>query len=166
MVLCGGFDAERCGDVLKRHDIPVIIGGIYRLPRHRHDAYDAAYTLPLRLKAMGIRFAIAGEGPGYPGGASNVRNLPYHAAMAVAFGLPRESAIEAITSSAADILGVSADYGTLQLGKSATFIVTDGDVLETTTQVVDAYIDGSKVDLNNKHRQLYNKYQQKYRDAP
>ncbi len=161
MVLCGGADAMHCVDAIQAHDIPVILIGTYRLPRHRHDAYDALYELPAQLHKAGVRFAIAGEGSGYPGGASNVRNLPYHAGVAVAYGLDREQAVRSITGSAAEILGVADRIGTLAADRDATLIIVDGDVLESETNVVDAYVRGRKVDLRSRHRQLYEKYQQK-----
>ncbi len=161
MVICGGADAMHCLDAIKANDIPVILIGTYRLPRRRHDAYDAFYELPSQLHRAGVQFAIAGEGSGYPGGASNVRNLPYHAGVAVAYGLDREQAIRSITGSAAEILGVAERVGTLKTEKDATLIVVDGDVLESETNVVDAYVQGRQVDLSSRHRQLFKKYEQK-----
>ncbi|TWT75142.1 amidohydrolase family protein [Allorhodopirellula solitaria] len=161
LVLCGAADAMHCIDSIRDHDVPVILIGTYRLPRRRHDAYDALYELPSQLAEAGVRFAIAGEGSGYPGGASNVRNLPYHAGVAVAYGLDREQAVRSVTGSPAEILGVADRIGTLANDKEATLIIVDGDVLESDTQVVDAYIQGRKVDLRSRHRQLYDKYKQK-----
>ncbi|MCC9655348.1 amidohydrolase family protein [Rhodopirellula halodulae] len=161
MVLCGGADAMHCVDRLTAHDIPVILIATYRLPRRRHDAVDALYSLPAKLRDAGVRFAIAGEGAGYPGGASNVRNLPYHAGVAVAHGLPHEEAVRAITQSPAEILGVADRVGSLAAERDATLILVDGDVLETGSRVVDAYVQGRKVDLSNKHKQLYRKYEAK-----
>lgn len=161
IVLCGGADAMLCADSIREHDVPVILLGTYRLPRHRGDSPDSLYRLPADLHAAGIRFAIAGEGSGYPGGASNVRNLPYHAAVAVGHGLPAEQAIRAITGSAAEILGVSDRVGTLAVGRDATLIITDGDILETSSQVTQAFVQGRLVDLSSRHRQLFRKYEQK-----
>jgi imidazolonepropionase-like amidohydrolase len=161
IVVCGGADAMHCVEALKTHDIPVILVATYRLPRRRHDSYDALYTLPAQLQTAGVRFAIAGEGSGYPGGASNVRNLAYQAGVAVAYGLSREHAVRAITGSAASILGVDDKVGTLTSDHHATFIIADGDILETETQVIDAYVQGRRVDLNSRHTQLFKKYQQK-----
>lgn len=160
MVICGGADAMHCVEHLTAHDIPVILVATYRLPRRRSDPVDALYSLPSKLREAGVRFAIAGEGSGYPGGASNIRNLPYHAGVAVAHGLPREEAVRAITQSAAEILGVADRVGTLTAKRHATLIVVDGDVLESDTRVIDAYVQGRKVDLGNKHKQLYRKYEQ------
>jgi imidazolonepropionase-like amidohydrolase len=161
IVICGGADAMLCVDSLTEHDIPVILVATYRVPRRRHDAYDAMYTLPAQLHKAGVRFAITGEGSGYPGGASNVRNLPYHAGAAVAYGLPREQAVVAMTGSPAKILGIDHRVGTLAEDHHATLIVTDGDVLEPETQILEAYVEGRRVDLNSRHTQLYKKYQQK-----
>ena len=160
MILLGGYDAPLCADLLKRHKIPVIVTGVYRLPSTRSDAYDDPYTLPARLRKAGIRFCITSSARF---GASNVRNLPYNAAMAVAHGLPPDQGLRAITLSAAEILGVDNQVGSLQPGKDATLIITDGDPLETTTHVVRAYIQGREVDLEDRHKRLWRKYQEKYR---
>ncbi|WP_404310843.1 amidohydrolase [Neorhodopirellula lusitana] len=161
MVLCGGADAMHCVDRLAAHDIPVILIATYRLPRRRSDPVDALYSLPAQLRESGVRFAIAGEGAGYPGGASNLRNLAYQAGIAVAHGLPHEEAVRAITQSPAEILGVADLVGTLAAKHHATLIIADGDVFESGTRVVDAYVQGRQVDLGNKHKQLYRKYEQR-----
>jgi imidazolonepropionase-like amidohydrolase len=160
LIIYGGYDAPHCAELLKKHDVAVIIGGVYRLPQRRSEPYDTPFTVPARLHAAGVRFCISGSGRF---GASNVRNLPYHAAMAVAFGLPHEEALKAITVYPAEILGVAKRVGTLARGRDATFIITDGDPLETTTQVEAAYIQGREVDLNNRHKRLWKKYEEKYR---
>ena len=160
MILFGGQDAPRCATLLKKHKIPVIVGGVYRLPRRRHDAYDDAYTLPERLRQLGIKFCICSFGRF---GAANVRNLPYHAAVSVAFGLPEDEALKAITLAPAEILGVEQRVGSLQPGKDATLIITTGNPLETTTQVEGAFIQGRRVQLNDRHKRLWHKYQERYR---
>lgn len=162
IIIYGGYDAAECAGVLKKYDVPVIISATYRLPRRRDDAYDAPYTLPERLRKAGVKFAICGEGPGYPGGSSNARNLPYHAGNAVAYGLPRDEAIRSITLSAAEILGVADRIGSITLGKDATLLICDGDILEAETNVKRAFIQGRDVDLSSKHTMLFEKYQKKY----
>lgn len=158
MILYGGYDAPHAAALLKKHAVPVIVGEIYRLPRRRSDDYDAAYTVPERLRGAGVKFCISGAGRF---GASNVRNLPYHAAMAAAFGLPAEDALRAITLWPAEILGVADRVGSLEAGKDATLFVTDGNPLEAPTQVEAAYIQGRRVDLDNRHKTLYRKYAEK-----
>jgi len=162
MVLVGGGDAPLAADLLKRKNIPVIVTSVLRLPSRRHSDYDEPFTVPERLYKAGVTFCIAGESDGWVG---NERNLPYHAAMAAAYGLPKDEALKSITLYAAQILGVADRIGTLEKGKDATLIVTDGDPLEITTHVEKLYIQGRDVDLNNKHKMLYNKYLQKYRQT-
>jgi len=158
LILAGGYDARACLPLLKKHDVPIIIGGTYRLPRRRGDAYDAAYELPAALHQAGIRYCIATQGRF---GASNVRNLPYHAAAAIGFGLPADEALKAITLYPAQILGVADRVGSLEAGKDATLFIADGDPLDTPTQVTAAWIRGRTVELNDRHKRLYHKYEQK-----
>ncbi len=157
-VIVGGTEAHDAIPILKKHDVPVVIGGTHRMPGRAHDAYDAAYTLPAKLHEAGVRFCIAsGEE------TAHERSLPYAAATAAAYGLPREAALAAVTSSAAEILGIADRYGSLDTGKSATLIVTTGDPLEISTDTVLAFIDGRTIDLGSRHKRLYEKYLEKYR---
>ncbi|MDP1563661.1 MAG: amidohydrolase family protein [Pirellulaceae bacterium] len=159
LIILGGYDAAECADLLKRHDIPVVITAVHRVPQGRSDAYDASYTLPARLQAAGVRFCISGSGRSE---SWNSRNLPYHAATAVAFGLEADQAMRSITLSPAEIFGVANRVGSLEVGKDATLIVTDGIPLEIPTQTEIAYIQGRRLDLSNKHTRLRDKYLQKY----
>lgn len=158
MILGGGYDSFRVADLLKKKKIPVLIDGIYRTPRRRWEEYDLPFTLPLKLYEAGVQFCIASGG-----WTSNERNLPYHAAMASAYGLPREEALKSITLYPAQIFGVEDRVGSLEVGKDATLIVTTGDPLEITTLVEVEYIQGRKVDLTSRHTMLYEKYREKYR---
>ena len=158
LVIAGGYDADRCASLLNRYKVPVIVTATYRLPRYRHDPYDAAYTLPERLRVAGIRFAICGD----VDNPSHARNLPYHAANAVAYGLPEADALRSVTLTAAEILGVDGLLGSLEVGKLATLVVTDGNILESGTQVTEAFIEGRRVDLRSRHTMLYEKYKTKY----
>ena len=158
LVIYGGYDAPLVAELLKAHDVPVIVSAILRTPRRRGDPYDAAFTVPARLAAAGVRFAIANGG-----GAWSERNLPYQAATAQAFGLTADQALEAITLSPARILGVDDRVGALAAGLDATLIVTDGDVLEESSHVLNAYIEGRAVDLTDRQKTLNEKYREKYR---
>lgn len=162
LVIFGGYDALKCRELMKKYDVPVIISAIHRNPRRRDDSYDAAYSLAKRLQEAGIRFCISGY---ERSNAWNVRNLPYHAATAVAFGLSNEDAMRAITLSPAEILGVADRVGSLEKGKDATFFICDGDPLEAATQIQSAWIAGKPVDLSNKQTMLYEKYLQKYEQS-
>lgn len=159
VILYGGERAVECADLLKGAKIPVIVSSVYRNPRFRHSAYDEAYTLPKRLHDAGITYCISSGGRF---GASGLRNLPYNAATAAAYGLTEEQALRAITLSPAEILGVSDRVGSLQPDRDATLFIADGNILETPTQVERAFIQGREVDLDNRHQQLYRKYSTKY----
>lgn len=160
LMILGGYDAPLCAELLKQHDVPVIVSAAHRRPRRRSDDYDAPYTLALRLHQAGITYCISGVDRSE---TTNARNLPYEAAQAVAFGLPRDEAIRAITLYPARIFGVENRVGSLEAGKDATIFVCTGDPLETPTQVTHAWIQGRTVDLNDKHKSLYRKYSEKYR---
>ena len=159
LIIYGGYDAPLCADLLKKHNVPVIIAAAYRLPRRRSDAFDSSYTLASRLHEAGVRFSISG---GATSRNSNARNLPYHAAVSVAYGLPHDVALRAITLSPAEILGVSDRVGSLEAGKDATLFVTTGDPLETPSNVTAAWVQGRAVDLSSRHVKLYEKYRTKY----
>lgn len=157
-IIVGGHDAGAIADELKRQDVPVIVTGVIDLPRRDDSAFDENYTLPARLRAAGINYAIA-SGEETP----HERNLPYAAAMAAAHGLTQDEALAAITIDAARILGIADRYGSLEVGKSATLIVTTGSPLEVRSRVRQAFIDGRSIDLRTKQTDLAEKYREKYR---
>ena len=159
MILFGGADSIHCSELLKQANIPVVISAVYRLPTRRDAPYDSMYALPAQLQEQGIQFSIASDGRF---GASGVRNLPYHAAVACGFGLDPEAALRSITLSPAEIYGVADRVGSLQSGKDASIFIANGDILETATQVELAWVQGRKVDLGSRHTDLYQKYKTKY----
>jgi imidazolonepropionase-like amidohydrolase len=156
LMIFGGYDAPECVELLKKYDVGVIVGGVTRLPQRRHDAVDAAFSVPARLQAAGVRFCISGAGR-----MGNVRNLPYQAGMAAAHGLARDEALRAVTLYPAQMFGVAERVGSLEAGKDATLFVADGDILETPTHVSRAYVQGRAVDLSNRQTRLYDKYQER-----
>jgi imidazolonepropionase-like amidohydrolase len=160
VVLVGGQDAWRITDLLKEKGIPVVIGGVLNTPRRRWEPYDTPFTTALKLHEAGVSFCIGFSGRE----ASNARNLAYHAAMASAYGLPKEEALKSITVYPAQILGVADRVGSIEVGKDATLIVTNGDPLEITTQVEQEFIQGRTIDLTSRHTQLYEKYKIKYEE--
>ncbi len=158
LVIVSGRDSWRVADLLKKNDVPVIVGPTLDEPSREWEPYDAAFTVPSKLFAAGVRFAISGEGE-----AMAERNTPYHAAMAAAYGLPKEEALRAVTIYAAKILGIDTQTGSLEVGKDATLIVTNGDPLEIETNVQMEFIQGKKIDLRSRHTILYDKYREKYK---
>jgi imidazolonepropionase-like amidohydrolase len=161
IVLVGGNDAWRMAPQLKESGTPVIIALSTALPLRRDDGYDSAFSNAAKLHEAGVPFCIAMNGRNSE--APHERNLPYEASMAAAFGLPKEEALKAITLYPAQILGVADQLGSLETGKAATLIVTNGDPLDFPTHIEAAYIDGRKIDLTNRQTRLRDKYLEKYR---
>lgn len=160
LIIFGGYDAPHCADLLKKHQVPVVVSAVYRLPRRRNEDYDTAFTLPAQLSQLGVRYCISGSDRSE---TWNARILPDHAATAVAYGLDQTEALKAITLYPAEILGVDDQVGSLEKGKDATLFVSDQSPLEITNQVELAFVQGRAVDLSDRHKRLYQKYQQKYR---
>ncbi|MGH7135264.1 MAG: amidohydrolase family protein, partial [Pirellulales bacterium] len=158
VILVGGYDAAECADLIKRLGVPVVVAGVHRLPRRIDDDYDAPFTLPARLHELGIKYCIAGADR-----PSMVRNLPYQAGTAAAYGLPPDEALKSITLYPAQIFGVDDRLGSLEAGKDATLFVSTGDALETPSKVTLAFIGGRRIDLNNRQQRLWEKYKEKYR---
>jgi imidazolonepropionase-like amidohydrolase len=155
IILVDAVEALKVAKEIKDHNIPVVLGPSNSLPNGADAAYDEAFTTPLELQKAGIKFAISTL---YREGPSFARNLPYQAAQAVAFGLPPEEAMMSITKNAAEILGVGDQIGSVEEGKWADLVITDGNPLETKTTVKLLFIKGKPVDLDNKHKELYEKY--------
>jgi imidazolonepropionase-like amidohydrolase len=151
----GTRDIAKVAAFLAARSVPVILGAVTTLPGDASDPYDAPYSAPRVLHAAGVKFAFGTSS------SSDVRNLPFQAAMASAYGLPPEAALRAVTLGAAEILGVDDRLGSLAVGKSADLIVTDGDPLEVRTHVKHAVIGGRKVELATKHTELYERYLQR-----
>lgn len=157
-ILVGGRDAPLVADMLKQYDIPVIVTGTYGFPKRDDSPHDDAFTLPLRLDAAGVRWCLASGDE-----TANERNLPYQAAKAAAYGLNPDRALRAVTLSPAEIMGVGDRLGSLEVGKSATLIVTTGSPLEVTSDVEMAFVEGRQLDLSNRQTKLFEKYLEKYR---
>ncbi len=155
MILERGAEAWKVAPELKAHNIPVVLPPTLRLPEEEDDPYDKPFSMPGELWKAGVKIAFASFGPG---AEDNPRNLPYEAAAAVGFGLPKEEALKAVTLYPAQIWGVGDELGSIDKGKWADLIVTDGDPLETRTQIKQVFIKGAAVDLENKHHRLYEKY--------
>ena len=157
-VIYGGADTWRLAKELNNMNVPVVISSILEVPSREWEAYDTGYTLPNKLYQAGVKFCI-----GYSTFAGEQHNVRYNAAMAVAHGLPVDEGIKSITIYAAEIMGIDDRVGSLEVGKDATLIVTDGNPLEITTTVSMEFIEGRVINLDNKHKRLYRKYTEKYR---
>ncbi|PYT53156.1 MAG: imidazolonepropionase [Acidobacteria bacterium] len=152
MILAGGAEAYKAKDLLRSKDISVILRPMLMLPLDEDDPYDRLLTQPAELAAAGVKFAFASFDNSF------ARRLGQNAANAVAYGLPHEEALKAVTLYPAQIFGLANQIGTLEQGKLANIIVTNGDPLELTTDVKYLFIKGQLTSLDNRHLRLYEKY--------
>lgn len=158
-VLVGGAQVEPLIATLKIYTIPVILQDIHRLPPTIDASVDQPFALPSKLKHNDVLYAIS------VAGFWQIRNLSYHAGQSVPFGIDKEEALKAITLNPAKILGMDHKVGSLEAGKHATFIITEGDILDMKSSEVEAaYIMGRLVDLANKQSHLYEKFVSKYNE--
>jgi imidazolonepropionase-like amidohydrolase len=159
VILSGAIDAWKVAPELKKRDIPVIVGPIMAMPSESYDPYDGPFACIARLQKEGVRFCIRS------GGSSNTRNLPYEAAMAVSYGLPPEEGLKAVTLYPAQILGLEKQLGSIEVGKRANLVLTNGDLLQASTQVLSLFIDGKPYEPTSKQTRLYEKYRERLKDV-
>jgi imidazolonepropionase-like amidohydrolase len=152
IVIQGGRESARVADLLSKENVPVILGSIVELPTREDDPYDARFTVARDLAKAGVKFALTSPS------SSEVRNLPYEAGFAQAYGLAHAEALRAVTLAPAEILGVADRIGSIEPGKVADLVVTDGDLLELRTQVKRLFIAGRDVQLDTRHTRLYKQY--------
>lgn len=158
MVIVGGSDSWQIADLLKQNNVSVILSQPHSLPTLEDDDVDQPYKTAAMLQKAGVLFSISDDD-----GQTRGRNLAFNAGTAAAYGLSKEEALQAITLNAAKILGVADKTGTIEAGKDANIVISDGDILDMRKSVVtDAFIQGRKIDLTDKQKQLNDKYNQKY----
>lgn len=150
--------ALKVKDFLAEEKVPVVIPPTLSLPGGIDMDYDIRYKLPALLTKAGVKVALS-----HVGSITESRNLPFYAGVAAAFGLEKEEALKLVTSNTAEILGVEDLMGTLEVGKQATLLISEGDIMEiATNDVVQAFIRGQKTVLKNKQQEMYEKYSEKY----
>jgi imidazolonepropionase-like amidohydrolase len=155
--LVGAADAALVLNLIKENNVNVILGRTHTLPSRDDDDIEAPYVLPKKLFDAGIVFALSCEG------FWQVRNLPFIAGTAAAYGLSKEQALSSITYQPAKILGIDKTVGSIQKGKDATLLICDGDLLDMKSSNIKlAFIQGRKINLDNIQHQLYQKYKSKY----
>ena len=159
IVLVGGYEAYKITDFLKENNIPILANYTHNIPEYEDDDYDLPYKNPKLLIDAGLLVGLQNAN------AENfqTRNLPFYAGQIVGQGLDKEVALELITGNNAKILGIDADYGTLEVGKSATLFISEGDALDMrTNQLSHAYIDGRDISLETHQTELWKRYMDKY----
>ena len=152
IVLSGAIESNYAAQLLKDENVPVILGNVLTMPSREDNFHASSYQLAGELARAGVKFAFSS------GDNTNVRLVPFQAAMAVAWGLDRDAAIKALTIDAAEILGVANRVGSLEPGKDANLFVATGDPLEVRSQVTHVVIQGKDVGIDSKHEALYRKY--------
>lgn len=158
MVIVGGSESYQVADLLKQHDVSVILQQPHSLPTAGDDDVDQPYKTAAQLKKAGVLFSISDDDSQTRG-----RNLAFNAGTAAAYGLDKEEALAAITLNAARIMGVADKTGSIEVGKDANIVVSSGDLLDMrNSNVTAAYIQGRKIDLTDKHKLLNDRFEQKY----
>jgi imidazolonepropionase-like amidohydrolase len=158
VVLVGASESWQIADLLKANNIAVILTQEHSLPTTDDDDIDQPYKAASVLQKAGVLFCLNDDDPQNRG-----RNLMFNAGTAAAYGLGKEGALQAITLNAAKILGVADKTGTLEVGKDANIVISEGDILDMKSSIItDAFIQGRAVAITSKHKQLYERYKHKY----
>ena len=158
VTIVGGSECWQMADLLRQNNISVILQEQHSLPTSDDDDVDQPYKTPAALQNAGVLFALTDEN-----GETTGRNLMFNAGTAAAYGLTKEQALQAITLNAAKILGIADKSGSIEVGKDANIIVSEGDILDMRTSIVTkAFIQGRDIDLNDKHKELFEKYKARY----
>jgi len=159
-VIVGGYDSYLITQQLKDAKIPVMLLRLHGLPEKEEDPIDLPYKLPALLQAGGVKFCLQNEGDME---AMNARNIPFLAGTAKSYGLTEEQAIQSVTLSSCEIMGISKEYGSIEEGKNATLFVSVGSALDMrTNKVTLALVNGQFISLDNNQLELYRKYSEKY----
>ncbi len=152
VVFSGVSEGWRVADKLAEAGIPVIVGPVLATPTRESDRYDRAYANAGLLHDAGVKVAIR------TGDAENVRNLPFNAGFAATYGLGKEEALRAVTLAPAEMLGIAADYGSIEVGKKANLFMADGDPFEPATHIMKVFIDGFDIPMENRQTRLYREF--------
>ena len=162
MTIVGGYDAYKVTDLLVKNNISVLLKRVHSRPGQTDDDYDLPFKIAKLLVDKGVVVALEGSGQME---RMNARNLPFYAGTTVAYGLSKEQALQLITLNTAKILGIDADYGSLEEGKSATLFVSEGDALDMRTNILShAFIDGRLISLESHQTTLWKRYSEKLKN--
>ena len=156
IIIAAGLDAWRVADLLAKEKVPVIVDNVFKLPQRDTDPHDVNFKSASVLHRSGVKVAHSVRMGNW--GATEIRNIVYSAARSMAYGLPREAALQSITLHPAQMLGVDKRLGSLTVGKEATFIAVDGDLFDIRSNLKRMWIAGQPVNLESRHTRLYEKY--------
>ena len=162
MVIVGGSESWQIADLLKQNNVSVILSSPHSLPTAADDDVDQPYKTAAQLQKAGVLFVINDDD-----GQTRGRNLAYLAGTAAAYGLTKEEALQAITLNAAKVMGIADKTGSIEVGKDANIIISEGDILDMrTSNVTNAFIQGRDINLDDKQKQLNERYKKKYNQKP
>jgi imidazolonepropionase-like amidohydrolase len=160
-VVVGGSESWMIADTLAARNVPVVLNKIHRLPGLPGDDVNMPFKIPTLLHKAGVKFCISVEG------SWECRNLPFNAGTASAWGLGDEESLRAVSLSVAEITGTSGQIGSLESGKQASFVITEGNILEMSGNKMSyILIRGKELPVGDLQQQLYQKYHQKYFGTP
>lgn len=160
MVIVGGKDSYKITSLLRENNVAVMLNRLHDLPDLPEAETDLLYKTPFLLQKDSVLFCLQNQGDME---AMNARNIPFLAGTAAAYGLTKEQALQSITLNAAKILGIENELGSIEIGKSASIIISDGDILDMkTNNIILAYINGRQLKLSNFQNDLYKKYSDKF----
>ena len=158
VTIVGGSESWQIASLLKQNNLSVILSQVHSLPTSEDDDVDQPFKTPAALKQAGVLFALTDED-----GTTNGRNLMFNAGTAASYGLTKEEALQAITLDAAKILGIADRTGSIEAGKDANIIISDGDILDMKSSIITkAFIQGRDINLDDKHKQMNERYKLKY----
>jgi len=152
VVLSGVAEGWRVADLIAEAGVPVLAGPVIATPSRSSDRYDRAYENAALLHEAGVTVALR------TGEDANVRNLPFNAGFAVAYGMPYADALRAVTLTPAEIFGVADELGSLEVGKQASLFIADGDPFEPATAVTHLFIDGYQIPMESEQSRLYEEF--------
>jgi len=152
VVFSGVSEGWRVADKLAAAGISCLVGPMLATPTRSSDRYDRAYANIGLMANAGVKVAIRS------GESENVRNLPFNAGFAAAYGLGKEAALRAVTLAPAEMFGIDNDFGSLTVGKKANLFISDGDPFETSTNILAVFIDGFNVPIESRHLDLYKEF--------
>lgn len=152
VILTGVAEGWRVAAEIAKAKIPVIVGPVLSVPSRDYDRYDKGYTNPGLMRKAGVKVAIQTQQ------AENVRNLPYNAGFAAAYGMGKEEALQAVTIVPAEIFGVADQLGSIEVGKTANLFICDGDPFETKTTITQVFINGWQIPMISRQTRLYDEF--------
>ncbi len=152
VVLTGVSEGWRVADEIAKAKVPVITGPVIGMPTREYDRYNKAYANAGEMLKAGVKVALRTSD------SENVRNLPFNAGFAAAYGMGKEEALKSVTIIPAEIFGVADKMGSVEVGKQANLILCDGDPFEHKTVIKQVFIDGWMIPMDSRHTQLYDEF--------